>query len=72
MVTGFCVREGDGWRGFFQDPVFPLPAEKGEPEEAEARRLASIYTARVEDYVRRHPDHWFWVHRRWHTRPPAH
>ena len=23
----------------------------------------------IEDYVRRDPDHWFWVHRRWKTRP---
>jgi KDO2-lipid IV(A) lauroyltransferase len=71
MVTGFAVREREGWRGEFHDPVFPRSAEKGAPQEAEARRLAALYTARVEEYVRRHPDHWFWVHRRWHTRPPG-
>jgi len=25
----------------------------------------------IEDYVRRHPDHWFWVHKRWKTKPPG-
>jgi len=25
----------------------------------------------IEDYVRRYPDHWLWVHRRWKTRPPG-
>lgn len=25
----------------------------------------------IEEQVRRYPDHWLWVHRRWHTRPPG-
>ena len=24
-----------------------------------------------EDIVRRHPDHWIWMHKRWRTRPPG-
>ncbi|HYV50985.1 MAG TPA: lysophospholipid acyltransferase family protein [Dongiaceae bacterium] len=68
MVTGFAVREGEGWRGELQDPEFPEP---NAAPDGEAKRLASIYTARVEDYVRRYPDHWFWLHRRWRTRPPS-
>ncbi|MFQ5464893.1 MAG: lysophospholipid acyltransferase family protein [Thermodesulfobacteriota bacterium] len=28
-------------------------------------------TGVIERMVRRHPDHWFWVHRRWKTRPAA-
>jgi KDO2-lipid IV(A) lauroyltransferase len=27
------------------------------------------FTAVIEDYVRRYPDQWLWVHRRWKTRP---
>lgn len=26
-------------------------------------------TAAIEQAVREHPDHWYWVHRRWKTRP---
>lgn len=29
------------------------------------------FTRAVEDYVRRHPDQWLWVHKRWRTRPPG-
>jgi KDO2-lipid IV(A) lauroyltransferase len=39
--------------------------------EREARKLAVAFTRLVEEYVRRRPDHWFWVHRRWKTRPPG-
>jgi len=27
------------------------------------------FTKVIEDYVRKHPDQWLWVHRRWKTRP---
>jgi KDO2-lipid IV(A) lauroyltransferase len=25
----------------------------------------------IEEMVRRYPDHWNWIHRRWKTRPPG-
>lgn len=33
--------------------------------------LTQQVTRAVEKAVREHPDHWFWVHRRWKTRPPG-
>lgn len=27
------------------------------------------FTKVIEDYARRYPDQWLWVHKRWHTRP---
>ncbi len=68
MVTGFAIRDGEGWRAEIQEPEFP---RSGVDPETEAQRLAAVYSSRVEDYVRRYPDHWFWLHRRWRTRPPS-
>ncbi len=33
--------------------------------------LTQQITRAVEEMVRERPDHWFWVHRRWKTRPRA-
>jgi Kdo2-lipid IVA lauroyltransferase/acyltransferase len=30
-----------------------------------------LVTKVIEDYVRRYPEQWLWVHRRWKTRPPG-
>ncbi len=43
---------------------------RDDPEEEIAVNTAN-FTRLIEDYVRRYPDHWLWVHRRWKTRPPG-
>ena len=40
-------------------------------EQEDVRRLTQAFTKVVEDYVRRYPDQWLWIHRRWKTRPPG-
>jgi len=39
--------------------------------DAEADIVANtqLFTKVIEDYVRKYPDQWLWVHRRWKTRP---
>ncbi len=39
--------------------------------EEDARLNTARYTAVIESYVRRYPDQWLWMHRRWKTRPPG-
>jgi Kdo2-lipid IVA lauroyltransferase/acyltransferase len=37
--------------------------------EADVVSNTALFTKIIEDYVRRYPDQWLWVHRRWKTRP---
>ncbi len=40
-------------------------------EERDVRENTARFTRVVEDYIRRYPDQWLWVHKRWKTRPPG-
>lgn len=39
------------------------------PVSKRVRQVAEYYTRAVEEQVRRKPEQWFWMHRRWKTRP---
>jgi Kdo2-lipid IVA lauroyltransferase/acyltransferase len=39
--------------------------------EADIKANTQKLTSVIEDYVRKYPEQWLWVHRRWKTRPPA-
>ncbi len=45
------------------EPPLPLP-DSGD-READIEALLTAMTARVETWIRAHPEQWFWVHRRW-------
>lgn len=70
VVPGFLVRGPDG--GYIQHFDIPLDTAKlpGDREE-KIRATAEFYTQAVERFVRRYPEQWFWMHKRWKTRPPG-
>ncbi len=43
--------------------------EKSGNTEEDIKNLTQLYTKKIEDAVKRHPDQYFWVHKRWKTRP---
>jgi len=49
----------------------PLSFERSGNDEEDVQRLTQLFTKVVEKYVRRYPDQWLWIHRRWKTRPPG-
>ena len=49
----------------------PLELVRSGNEEADAIANTARFTLVIEDFVRRYPDQWLWVHRRWKTRPPG-
>lgn len=63
IIMGFPVRRPD----YDYDVVFEELDVSGLPEDLEerTRELTRRHTARLEEIIRRHPDHWFWMHDRW-------
>ncbi len=50
-------------------PEIPIAAT--EDAEADALVNTANFTSVIEGYIRRYPDQWLWLHRRWKTRPPG-
>lgn len=68
IVTGHILRRPDGRHVTVIEPaVFP---DQQWDEETAVARLTEIHVQRLEAAVRKAPDHYFWLHRRWKTRPP--
>ena len=49
----------------------PLEITRTNDMEEDVRRLTAAVTSVIETYVRRFPDQWLWIHKRWNTRPPG-
>ena len=77
LATGAPVVPASGWRE--QDGSHVLRFEEALPliecdkVNEEIRRNTRAYNATLEILVLRHPEQWFWVHRRWKLAPqPGH
>ncbi|CAN5463053.1 N/A [soil metagenome] len=46
------------------------PISTGDVED-DVRLLTAEYTAEIESCIRKYPDQWLWIHRRWKNRPPG-
>lgn len=68
VVPGFTIwdRELGKYRLRF-DPALEL-IRTGNLE-SDITANTQMFTKVIEDYVRKYPDQWLWVHRRWKTRP---
>ncbi|OGC88848.1 MAG: hypothetical protein A2142_06130 [candidate division Zixibacteria bacterium RBG_16_48_11] len=63
IITGFIVRNSSNkLKVQVQEPFYPRLTGK---EEEDTKRILQEITSRIEEFVRKYPDHWFWPHRRW-------
>jgi Kdo2-lipid IVA lauroyltransferase/acyltransferase len=64
----FMLRRPEG--GYLLETHSPLlTRELQGAQQEKVATVAAFYTAAVEDVVRRHPEQWLWMHKRWKTRP---
>ncbi len=66
VVPVFLVREKSG---FMADFGSEIPLIKTEDIRKDLEANTQQYNRIIEDFVRRYPDQWFWVHQRWKTKP---
>ncbi|MBI5190011.1 MAG: lysophospholipid acyltransferase family protein [Nitrospirae bacterium] len=67
VVPTFIVRKSLTRHKYVFGDEIPL-IDTGD-KDADILENTQAYTRAIEDMVRKHPDHWFWMHRRWKTRP---
>jgi KDO2-lipid IV(A) lauroyltransferase len=68
VVPGFTIWD-DALRKYRVrfDPMLPLV--RTDDEEGDVIANTALFTKQIEAVVRRYPEQWLWVHRRWKTRP---
>lgn len=68
-VLPIFVPWDEGTGKFLVHILPPVSTERTGDEPEDVRRLTANLTKVVEDYIRRYPDQWLWIHKRWKTRP---
>lgn len=63
VVPTFIERRADGLHRAVFHPVLELPDDE--------TAATALMTRAIEEQVRRVPEQWVWMHRRWRRRPPA-
>jgi KDO2-lipid IV(A) lauroyltransferase len=66
VMVAFCLRKPDGvYRVSIDEVSFEPTGER----EVDVVSLTARLTARIEEAIRRAPEQWVWMHRRWKTQP---
>lgn len=66
VVPVFLAREEHGFTAHF---LPPLPLRETGDRIKDVENNTAQYNQVTEAFVRKYPDQWFWVHRRWNTKP---
>ncbi len=61
VIPAFCYLVGDRYEVDIFDPIHP--------DGKSIEELTQIYTSFIEKAVKKHPEQWFWAHRRWKNSP---
>jgi KDO2-lipid IV(A) lauroyltransferase len=67
VLPAFNIRQKDGRYRVIFEPEIQL-IRTGD-KDLDVEKNTELFTRVIERYVREYPDHWFWLHQRWKTRP---
>jgi KDO2-lipid IV(A) lauroyltransferase len=67
VLPAFNIRQADGRYRMVIEPEIPLIRTGYKNMDVE--KNTELFNSVIERYVREYPDHWFWLHQRWKTRP---
>ena len=68
VISAFAVWEEEKQKYVvYLEP--PIDYEKTEDTDEDIKSLTQKITRVVEKYVRKYPEQWLWIHKRWNTRP---
>lgn len=65
VLPAFIIRREEGHRLVIEKPLEPVRTGRLQDDVYET---TALFTQKIESYVRRYPDQWLWVHRRWKTK----
>jgi Kdo2-lipid IVA lauroyltransferase/acyltransferase len=66
VIPVFMVRETSGFRAEFGPEIVTV---KTGDRQKDIENNTQEYNRVIENFIRRYPDQWFWVHQRWKTKP---
>ncbi len=67
ILPSFIIRQSDGSHRAIIEP--PLALQRAAGREEEFVINTQKFTQIIESYIRRYPEQWIWMHKRWKTRP---
>jgi KDO2-lipid IV(A) lauroyltransferase len=70
ILPSFCIWDKERKKYQFIRGAIIAPAQTGD-RKADIIQTTAAYTAEIEKVIRRYPDQWNWIHKRWKTRPPG-
>ena len=68
IVPVCMIRETDGSYTYHVAKAL-LPEDLTGTVEEKVAQVTAFYNSAVQEFIRTYPEQWFWMHKRWKTRP---